>query len=117
MRVEGRPATLNPRFLALDLVWEAPWIEYQPVNMLLATDRGVVRARDQHDEQAWSVAVRVAQPFDQEDTTILVLGNPILHQARREMRANWALFWVDREEWRRNSAGACAGAWVTSRCV
>lgn len=102
LRIEGHPATLQ----LADSLWESPWIEYDPVNMLLATGRGTLRARDQRDKQAWSIEYESLQPFDQEDTTILVLHNPLFRQERKELRATWALFWVDREEWRHNTRGA-----------
>jgi len=101
LRIEGHPATLS-----LDnTIWESAWIQYDPVNMLLATARGTIRARDQRNSEAWSVEYESLQPFDQEDTSILVLHNPIIRQQRKELRATWALFWVDREEWRSNTSG------------
>jgi hypothetical protein len=102
LRVEGHPAVLEVE----DAIWESAWIEYDPVNMLLATARGTIRARDQRDPQAWSVEYESLQPFDYEDTSILVLHNPIMRQQRKELHATWALFWVDREEWRSSSRGA-----------
>jgi hypothetical protein len=101
LRVEGHPAVLEVE----DAIWESAWIEYDPVNMLLATARGTIRARDQRNPDAWSVEYESLQPFDQEDTSILVLHNPIIRQQRKELRATWALFWVDREEWRSNTQG------------
>jgi len=101
LRIEGHPATL-----ALDnTIWESAWIQYDPVNMLIATARGTIRARDQRNTEAWSIEYESLQPFDQEDTSILVLHNPIVRQERKELRATWALFWVDREEWRSNTQG------------
>jgi hypothetical protein len=102
LRVEGRPAVLEVQ----DAIWESAWIEYQPDNMLLATARGTLRARDQRNPDAWSVEYESLQPFDEgEDTSILVLHNPIIRQQQKELRATWALFWVDREEWRSNTQG------------
>ncbi len=101
LRLEGHPARLEVD----DTIWESTWIEYDPVNMLLATARGTIRARDQRDAQAWSVEYESLQPFNDEDTSILVLHNPIIRQERKELRATWALFWVDHEEWRSNTQG------------
>ena len=101
LRIEGHPAVLELD----DTIWESAWIEYDPVNMLLATARGMVRARDQRAPESWSVEYESLQPFDQEDTSILVLHNPIFRQQLKELRATWALFWVDREEWRSNTSG------------
>jgi hypothetical protein len=102
LRIEGHPAVLEVE----DTIWESAWIEYDPLNMLLATARGTIRARDQRDPEAWSLEYESLQPFDQEDTSILVLHNPVFRQQRKELRATWALFWVDREEWRSNTQGA-----------
>ncbi|MBK7642675.1 MAG: hypothetical protein IPJ19_06425 [Planctomycetes bacterium] len=102
LRVEGHPAVLEVE----DAIWESAWIQYDPVNMLLETARGTIRARDQRDPQAWTVEYESLRPFDQEDTSILVLHNPVFRQQRKELRATWALFWIDREEWRANTRGA-----------
>ena len=101
LRVEGHPAMLAVD----DTIWESAWIEYDPLNMLLATARGTIRARDQRDPEAWSVEYESLKPFDYEDTSVLVLHNPTIRQQRKELSATWALFWVDREEWRSNTQG------------
>jgi len=72
LRLEGHPALLEVD----DTIWESAWIEYDPLNMLLATARGTIRARDQRDPEAWSVEYESLKPFEHEDTSILVLHNP-----------------------------------------
>ncbi len=95
VRMEGTPARLSMDTME----WESAWIEYERANMLLSTDRGYLHPRDSQKAD-WSVTYESMQPFDRDaSTTILVLRNPLFRQGEDEMRADWALFWVDREEW------------------
>lgn len=102
LRLDGQPARISDP----GTVWEAPWIEYDPEKLMLATGRGQIRARDQRNPLAWSVDYDSLQPFEDQDTTILVLRNPVLRQGMREIRANWSLLWIDRAEWRQSGGGA-----------
>ena len=99
VRIEGQPGRLELPAAVL----ESAWIEYELDNMLLASDKGVLRPRlVTPGEPAWSINYASLQPFDQGDTTILVLRDPFIRHGLDEVRAEWMLFWVDREEWRRN---------------
>ncbi len=102
VRFEGRPAELA----VLDAVWRAPWIEYDTENLLLATDKGEITSRPGAEGTSWSLAYDSMQPFDQGDTTILVLRNPRLRFGSTQMFADWTLFWVDRDEWQRSGRRA-----------
>lgn len=102
VRFEGRPAELS----VLDAEWRAPWIEYDMTNMLLATDKGEIVSRPGADGTSWSLAYDSMQPFDQGDTTILVLRNPRLRYGSTQLFADWTLFWVDRDEWQRRGRKA-----------
>ncbi len=95
VRFEGRPAELA----LLDAVWRAPWIEYDTENLLLATDKGEITSRPGAEGTSWSLTYDSMQPFDQGDTTILVLRNPRLRFGSTQLFADWTLFWVDRDEW------------------
>lgn len=102
VRIEGAPARL-----AMNAVeWESSWIQFERANMLLSTDRGLLRPHDPQSKSAWSVTYESMQPFDRDETTILVLRNPLFRQADDEMRADWALFWVDRNEWLKSGQSA-----------
>ena len=102
VRFEGRPAELT----VLDAEWRAPWIEYDMTNMLLATDKGEIVSRPGAEGTSWSLAYDSMQPFDQGDTTILVLRNPRLRYGSTQLFADWTLFWVDRDEWQRRGKKA-----------
>lgn len=102
VRFEGRPAELA----VLDAEWKAPWIEYDMTNMLLATDKGEITSRPGAEGTSWSLAYDSMQPFDQGDTTILVLRNPRLRYGSTQLAADWTLFWVDRDEWQRSGRQA-----------
>lgn len=102
VRFEGRPAELS----VLDAEWRAPWIEYDMKNMLLATDKGEIVSRPGAEGTSWSLAYDSMQPFDQGDTTILVLRNPRLRYGSTQLFADWTLFWVDRDQWQRSGKKA-----------
>lgn len=95
VRFEGRPAELS----VMDAEWRAPWIEYDMTDMLLATDKGEIASRPGAPGTSWSLEYDSMQPFDQGDTTILVLRNPRLRYGSTQLFADWTLFWVDRDEW------------------
>ncbi len=96
LRIEGSPARLSMDTMEA----ESAWIQYERANMLLSTDRGYLHSRGDATKSGWSMTYESMQPFDHdESTTILVLRNPLFRQADEEMRADWALFWVDRGEW------------------
>ncbi len=98
-RIEGSPARLELVARA-GAVLESSWIQYDAENLLLSSDKGkltpVGGAAD-----SWSVTYESLQPFARGESTILVLRNPRFRQGEKEMRALWALFWVDRDEWRK----------------
>lgn len=102
VRFEGRPAELS----VLDAEWRAPWIEYDMTNMLLATDKGEIVSRPGAAGTSWSLEYDSMQPFDQGDTTILVLRNPRLRFGSTQLFADWTLFWVDRAEWQKSGRQA-----------
>ncbi len=102
VRFEGRPAEL----FVLDAEWRAPWIEYDMTNMLLATDKGEIVSRPGALGTSWSLEYDSMQPFDQGDTTILVLRNPRLRFGSTQLFADWTLFWVDRAEWQKSGRQA-----------
>ena len=102
IRVEGKPAHL----VMLDADWQSTTIEYDTKNMLLATDRGALRARVGSPGPSWSVDYESMQPFDQGEDTILVLRNPRVRFGSKQMSAEWMLFWVDRDRWRSSGLDA-----------
>lgn len=95
LRIEGQPALL----VLDDIEAESSWIEYDLANMLLATDRGTLRPSKRSTSGDWSLTYESMKPFDRVDSTILVMRNPVLRQGSDEMRADWTLLWVDRDEW------------------
>ncbi|MBL8858471.1 MAG: hypothetical protein JNL28_08210 [Planctomycetes bacterium] len=98
IRVEGAPAHMT----MFDAEWESAWIQYDTANMLLSTDKGALRSRVGTDGMSWSIEYESMQPFDQEQKTILVMRNPRFRFGPDQLFAEWTLFWVDREEWRRS---------------
>lgn len=95
VRIDGEPA----RLVLDEIEGESSWIEYDMTNMLLATDRGTLRPSRRTAGADWTLTYESMKPFDQGDTTILVMRNPVFRRDGDEMRADWTLFWVDRDEW------------------
>lgn len=100
LRIEGRPAHLS--MLAAD--WRSAWIEYDMTNMLLSTDTGSLRSKLGAEGPSWTLEYESMQPFDQGDTTILVLRNPRFRFGSQQLFADWTLFWVDRNEWKKSGS-------------
>ncbi len=96
--IEGTPA----RLMMLDAEWQSARIDYEMTNMLLSTDPGSMRSRVGSPGPSWSLDYESMQPFDRDDRTILVLRNPRLRTGSKQLFADWMLFWVDRNEWRKS---------------
>jgi hypothetical protein len=111
IRIEGAPAHLT--LLGAD--WQSPWIQYDMANMLLSSDTGSMRSRIGSPGPSWSIEYESMQPFDQGDTTILVLRNPRLRNGSRQLFAEWTLFWVDRNEWRKSGTRTISEAMEGTR--
>jgi hypothetical protein len=102
LRFEGRPALMRLE----DSEWESEWIQYDLVNLLLSTDAGELRSKTGATGMSWALRYDSLQPFDQQDSTILALRNPRMRAGQRQVRADWVLFWLDRERWRRGGLRA-----------
>lgn len=105
-RIEGKPAKLHLPGAQL----ESNWIEYDAEKLLLSSDKGVLQPEVAPGEEPWSVTYESLQPFARGENTILVLRNPLFSQAakkgERQLRAGWALFWVDHAEWSKRGESA-----------
>jgi hypothetical protein len=99
VRLEGAPA----RFRVSDITWESDWIELDADNLLVGTGRGTLRPRSELED--WTLTYESMQPFDDVDATMLVLRNPLFRSegGEREIRAAWALFWLDKSGWTRST--------------
>lgn len=101
-RIEGKPAKLHLPGAQL----ESDWIQYDAEKLLLSSDKGVLQPDAVEGEEPWSVTYESLQPFARGENTILVLRNPLFSQGERQLRAGWALFWVDHAEWRKRGESA-----------
>lgn len=100
VRIEGEPARLEIKERT-GAVLESAWIQYDSENLLLSTDKGTLTPEIKPGEEPWSVTYESLQPFARGENTILVLRNPLFRQGENQVRSLWALFWVDRDEWRK----------------
>lgn len=83
--------------------WESTGIEFDVVDVLLTTEQGTIRAADDTEMAGWTVRYESLRPFPREDDTILALRGAVCSNGVEELRADWMLFWLDRDEWRRSA--------------
>lgn len=99
LRLEGSPAVFNLR----GFEWESTGIEFDVVDVLLTTEQGTIRAADDTDMAGWTMRYESLRPFPREDDTILALRGAVCSNGIEQLRADWMLFWLDRDEWRRSA--------------
>lgn len=98
IEILGNPARLE----LLDAVWESNRFQYRMEQMLLATDSGTINSVPGAEGASYSLSYESLQPFDQpEGSILLALRNPRFRLGAQQLFADWALFWVDPDEWRR----------------
>lgn len=94
LRLEGTPAVLaGPEF-----AWQSSWIEFEIENEIVTTGPGeILPSADAQDD--WTIRYESLQPFNEREVTVLALRNAVVSRANQTLRSNWALFWIDNEEW------------------
>jgi len=95
LRMEGRPA----RFEVRGFVWESDNIEYDVPNVLVRTDQGRIHGAEGTTWEGWSAEYESLQPFESADSTMMVMRNLVMRSGEEEVRADWAVYWLDRQEW------------------
>lgn len=95
LRMEGRPAVLDVR----GFLWESDNLTYDVQRVLVTTDQGRLLGAPDSEWEGWTASYESLRPFETPDSTIMVMRNPVLRSGPEEIRAQWALFWVDRGEW------------------
>ncbi len=95
LRMEGRPARLE----AQGYVWESYNLVYDVPRVLVTTDQGRFTGAPGTPWEGWTATYESLQPFEFGDTTIMAMRHPVLTKESEEIRADWALLWVDRDEW------------------
>ncbi|MDP6538020.1 MAG: hypothetical protein QF410_00585 [Planctomycetota bacterium] len=101
LHLVGEPA----RLAVLGLAWESTRIDHDLVDVLVRAEGGSVESIRGPQEERWSMTYRSLRPFPGPDSTILVLRHPRFTGRGTQARAESALIWIDRAEWRRNTAG------------
>jgi hypothetical protein len=99
LRMEGRPARLE----VLGFAWESDNVVYDVPRVLITTDQGRIQGAAGSIAEGWEVTYESLQPFENADSTMMVMRNPVVRSEGREVRANWAIFWLDRDEWLRKT--------------
>lgn len=95
LRLEGRPARLDAR----GFIWESTNIEYDVPKVLVTTDQGRMYGAPGSGTSGWVATYESLQPFETEDSMMMVMSNLSIKNGEREIRAKWATFWLDRDEW------------------
>lgn len=92
--VTGAPAAVGVR----DLVWRSEWFELNRSSRSIQSGRGDLASTD--PAHPFELQYESLQPVEMTDTTIQVLREPRIVDGTDELRASWALFWVDPRRWR-----------------
>ncbi len=92
--VTGSPAQLS----ASGFTWQSDWFELERTRRSIKSGAGEVRPSVQEDAP-WSLRYSSLEPVETADTTLQVLREPQLSGPDGEVRASWALFWVDPRRW------------------
>lgn len=97
LRLEGRPAHLQTAAFA----WESGWIEFSIRDEVVTTGSGTLSPAVNSPDQGWQIRYESLQPFQEGEVTILALRNVLVTRGESTLRSNWALFWIDNEEWKK----------------
>jgi hypothetical protein len=101
LRLTGSPA----RFESAVLTAESEWVEFDPeLEIVTATGRGrLLRSgpAEPPGEPAWSLDYLAARTLIEPDSLVFALREPAFHSnaATVDVRASWALLWLDRRHW------------------
>ena len=80
--------------------WRSPRIDIDLDTGYLRSERGSVRSAAQGAD-GWMLRYEAIEPIPSDDETIQILRNPTWQSGDAEVRANWALLWLDAAEWRK----------------
>lgn len=83
-----------------ETIWSAPRIELQLDTGYLRSDNAIVRPLALDARDSWSLTYEALEPLPAGDDTIQIFRNPIWRSGEAEVRAAWALAWVDSAKWR-----------------
>ncbi len=103
LTITGDAASDDSGFAVLErgeTLWSAPRIELQLDTGYLRSDNAVVRPLALDARDSWSLTYEALEPLPAGDDTIQIFRNPIWRSGEVEVRAAWALAWVDSAKWR-----------------
>mgnify|MGYP001202159996 CR=1 FL=1 len=83
-----------------EFLWESPRIELNLETGYLRSEGAVVRPRAQDARDSWTLSFEALEPLPAGDDTIQILRAPVWRSGEVEVRATWALAWVDAAKWR-----------------
>jgi len=101
--VTGAPAAVVGR----GVIWESEWFELDRTRRSIRADQGIVRSTVE-GAPPWSLRYSSLEPQVREDETLQVMREPVLVSGEEELRASWALFWIDPRRWGSLEPGALA---------
>ncbi|HVS09999.1 MAG TPA: hypothetical protein VMS76_08995 [Planctomycetota bacterium] len=91
------------RIIAPGILWQAEWFEIDLERGAMRASKGTLHPAQETDQEAWKLSYASLEPITTEDELVQVVREPVFTSGARELRAAWALFWVDPREWRRLS--------------
>jgi hypothetical protein len=80
-----------------ELRWSSPWFDLDLATGYVRSEGGEISASSDVG-QPWTLRYSSLEPVVTPDETIQVMRDPVLTQGNNEVRAGWAVAWLDRGE-------------------
>ena len=101
LRMVGEPVVLDRE----GLTWRSDWFQMNLRTAFMKSGPGVLGAAPSKSEP-WTLEYESLEPVENPDETIQVMREPRVTSGDQELRASWALLWVDTREWAEQSGVA-----------
>jgi hypothetical protein len=94
--IAGEPAQI----LQPGVTWSSTWFDLDLDTGFVRSESGEMRgASDPKLGGGWTLRYSALEPITTADTTIQVLREPVMTLGEEQVRASWAIAWVDATEW------------------
>lgn len=105
LNIVGDPVILGREGLS----WESSWFELNLRTAFMQSGPGSMTSGETEEGGGWSLSYTSLEPVENPDETIQIMREPRMLLGERELRASWALLWMDTREWSKLSAEALDG--------
>ncbi len=107
LSIQGDPTSPLTRDAVIDragTVWASPRFDIALDTGYLRSDAGRASSADPGAPDSWTLQYDALEPLPMGDQTVLALRQPVWTNGDAEVRANWAMLWLDAAEWRKATA-------------